>query len=196
MNLDGIGGYGDTITTLSSLSKQKESMDATTKTTNETTSDEAAVYEKSTETTPKKTTYTQNTAVIDQLKADAEARTSQLKSLVESMFTKQGKTYDEANFWNAIRQGDYEVDPETAAQAAKDIAEDGYWGVTQTSGRILSFAKALTGGDPSKIEDMRAAVEEGFKEATKSWGDTLPDISSKTYDAIMKGFDDWASQGQ
>ena len=67
-----------------------------------------------------------------------------------------------------------------------------WWGVNQTSERILSFAKALTGGDPDKIEEMREAFEKGFKEATKSWGKELPEISQKTYDAVMKGFDEWA----
>ena len=39
---------------------------------------------------------------------------------------------------------------------------------------------------------MRAAFEKGFKAATKAWGKDLPDISQKTYDAVMKKFDDWA----
>ncbi len=38
---------------------------------------------------------------------------------------------------------------------------------------------------------MKEAVEKGFKEATKSWGKDLPDISSRTYDAVMKKFDDF-----
>ena len=33
------------------------------------------------------------------------------------------------------------VDADTIAQAKKDIAEDGYWGVEKTSDRILDFAK-------------------------------------------------------
>ena len=74
-----------------------------------------------------------------------------------------------------------------------DIAEDGYWGVSQTSQRILDFATALTGGDPDKIEEMRAAFQKGFKQAEKTWGGQLPDISQRTYDAVMKGFDDMAA---
>lgn len=63
----------------------------------------------------------------------------------------------------------------------------------QTSGRILDFAKALTGGDPDKVEDMRKAFEKGYKQAEKTWGGELPDISKQTYDAVMKGFDDMAA---
>ena len=40
---------------------------------------------------------------------------------------------------------------------------------------------------------MKAAVEKGFKEATKAWGKSLPDISNNTYDAVMKQFDDYFS---
>ena len=34
------------------------------------------------------------------------------------------------------------------------------------------------------MKQMQAAVEKGFKEATKSWGKELPDISNNTYDAV------------
>ena len=37
---------------------------------------------------------------------------------------------------------------------------------------------------------MRSAFEKGYKQAEKTWGGKLPDISQKTYDAVMKKFDD------
>ena len=61
------------------------------------------------------------------------------------------------------------------------------------SERILSFAMALTGGDPDKIEDMKDAFIKGFKEATKAWGKELPELSQKTYDKVMEKFDAWAN---
>ena len=142
-----------------------------------------------------KTTYKQNTAMIDKLKADAEARTAQLRSLVEKMFTKQGQTLGTADdMWKFLASGDFEVDPAVKAQAQEDISEDGYWGVEQTSERILSFAKALTGGDPDLIDEMQEAFEKGFEEATKSWGKELPEISQKTYDAVMEKFEAWRNE--
>lgn len=160
------------------------------------TEDAAATYESSSaQSAP--TTYKQNIDLVNQLKADAEARTSQLRSLVEKMIANQGQAFGKANdMWSFIASGNYTVDAETKAQAQKDIAEDGYWGVKQTSERILSFAKALTGGDPSKAEDMRAAFEKGYKAATKAWGKELPGISKDTYDSVMKQFDDWAAEGK
>lgn len=131
------------------------------------------------------------------MKADADARTAQLRSLVEKMMTGQATAYGKANdIWSFLRSGNYTVDPATKAQAQADIAEDGYWGVNQTSDRIIDFAKALTGGDPDKIEDMRAAFEKGFKKAGKTWGGDLPDISQRTYDAVMEKFDQMAEEAK
>ena len=166
---------------------------------NNTTNESGVVYEPSKQTASAKKTYTPNTAVINQLKADAEARTAQLRSLVEKLMAGQGNaigTADDTSIWSFLRTGNFTVDAATRAQAQADIAEDGYWGVEQTSSRILDFAKALTGGDPDKIEEMREAFEKGFKQATEAWGDKLPDISQRTYDATMKKFDDWAAEAQ
>lgn len=156
-----------------------------------------AVYEPSdaTQTDSAKKTYKPDTNLINKLKADADARTQQLRSLVEQMMTKQSTAYGNANdIWSFLREGNYTVDPATKAQAQADIAEDGYWGVNQTSDRIIQFANALTGGDPDKIEDMRSAFEKGYKMAEKKWGGKLPEISSQTYKAVMDKFDKLAEE--
>ena len=158
---------------------------------------EGVIYEPGKDASAQKSTktYTPNTELVNKLKADAEARTNQLKSLVEKLMLGQGNAIGQADdIWSFLRTGNFTVDAETKAQAQADIAEDGYWGVNQTSDRILDFAKALTGGDPSKIETMRDAFKKGFEMATKTWGGKLPDISQKTYEATMKKFDDWANE--
>ena len=63
--------------------------------------------------------------------------------------------------------------------------------VKQTSERIFSFAQALAGDDEEKMTKMKEAFEKGFKEATKTWGKELPDISQNTRDAVLKKFDDY-----
>lgn len=154
-----------------------------------------AVYEPSneTETDSVKKTYKRNTALVSKLKADQEERQKQLQNIVEQLMTKQGQTFNSANgIWSILAGGNLEVDEETKLQAQKDIAEDGYWGVKQTSERILDFANALTGGDPDKIEEMREAFKKGYKQAEDTWGGKLPEISQKTYDAVMAGFDKMA----
>lgn len=176
-----------------SAAKEKTSAEeATTKTTEDT----GVIYEHSTDTNTSSTkkTYKPDTALINKLKADADARTSQLRSLVEQMMGKQATTYGNANdIWSFLRSGNYTVDPATKAQAQTDIAEDGYWGVGQTSDRIIQFATALTGGDPDKIEAMRDAFKKGYAQAEKTWGGSLPEISQKTYDAVMEKFDKLAA---
>ncbi len=150
----------------------------------------AAVYEKSNAST----SYKKDSATIAQLKQDAERRTQQLRSIVEKMMTKQGKTFTNASDMYAfLRSGNYEVDAATQAQAQADIAEDGYWGVEQTSDRLVSFAQALAGGDASKADEMIAAVQKGFKQATKAWGDKLPDICQQTVDRTVEKLNNWKS---
>lgn len=164
--------------------------------TTSTAADTGVVYEHSTETAAStKTTYTPNTELVNKLKADAEARTAQLQSIVQQLMSKQATTYGNAtDIWSFLRSGNFTVDAATKAQAQEDISEDGYWGVNQTSDRIIQFATALTGGDPDKIEEMREAFQKGYKQAEKTWGGELPEISQKTYDAVMEKFDKLASE--
>lgn len=157
-----------------------------------TKTDTGVVYEKSSDQTSGTVTKKTDYALINKLKADAEERTSQLRSLVEKMMTKQGVAIGTADsMWNFLAKGDFTVDEATRAQAQADIADDGYWGVDQTSDRILDFAKALSGNDPEKADLLLDAFKKGFKEATKSWGQDLPDISQRTYDAVVEKFNKW-----
>lgn len=157
-------------------------------TTSSKTEKDGVVYEKN-----NRDYKTKNAALISQLKSDAENRVAQMQSLVQKMFSKQGITIGTADdMWKVLASGKFTADPSTIAQAKEDIGEDGYWGVKQTSERIFSFAKALSGGDAEQMEKMRKAFEKGFGQATKSWGKSLPSISHQTYDAVEKMFDDYA----
>jgi hypothetical protein len=181
--------------TASSVSKEETTAAQTTASTSKA-EETGVIYEPSTEsqTSSVKKTYTPDTNLINKLKADSDARTSQLKSLVEQMIGKQATAYGNANdIWSVLRSGNFTVDAATKAQAQADIAEDGYWGVNQTSDRIIQFATALTGGDPDKIEEMRSAFLKGYEKAQKTWGGELPEISQQTYDAVLKKFDELAA---
>lgn len=178
--------------TQSSATKAAES----TNTSKNTSSSEGAVYEKgsTTKTSSSNGIYSKSD-IVARMKRDTETRTAQLRSLVEKMMTSQGSKIGQADdMWRFLAKGNFTVSADVKAQAQADIAEDGYWGVKQTSDRIVEFAKALTGGDSSKAEEMRAAFEKGFKAATGAWGSKLPSISQQTYDAVMEKFDDWAGK--
>ncbi len=199
MSVNGVTGSGSAYSAYAVSAQTTEAKtEAKTETTGNTTETAGVVYEPSEEAktaAAAKKTYKTDANLVAKLKADAEARTAQLQSLVEKMLTKQGQTYNAANdIWSILSSGNFTVDPATKAQAQADIADDGYWGVDQTSKRILDFATALTGGDPDKIEEMRAAFQKGYKQAEKTWGGKLPDISQRTYDAVLKGFDDLAKE--
>lgn len=162
-----------------------------TKTSAVAASTDAAVYEKSDED---KAAALANHKIdfetLDRLKADAEARTAQLRGLVEKLLLKQGGTFENSQGLASIFRR-LEVDEETRAQAQEDISEDGYWGVEQTSDRIVSFAKALAGDNLELAQQMYEAVKEGFKQAGKEWGEDLPEISNQTMDATYKKLDEW-----
>lgn len=156
------------------------------------------VYETS-EAKEQKATYSVNKmsaedrkALVNQLKADAEARQNQFMNMVYQMMNQQTNAYGKANnIWEFLASGDYTVDAATKAQAQADIAEDGYYGVDQTSSRIFDFACALAGDDVDKMKEMQEAFEKGFKQAEKTWGGKLPDISYETQEAVNKKFEDY-----
>lgn len=192
MNVNGISGL-TAATEAAAYSTQKNAHDK--KDTKNTMTDVGAVYEASDSKATKKT-YTTDAETVAKLKADADEKTAQFRQLVEKLFSQQAGTSDIADsIWRKFASGNFTADAETIKQAQADIAEDGYWGVEQTSDRIFSFAKALSGGDPDKMDKMLEAFKKGYEQATKAWGQKLPDISSRTYDAVMKKFEDYKNAG-
>ena len=165
-----------------------------------------AVYEKATQESTK-TPYSINkmskedrAALVKQLKADQESRQNSLTNLVSQMLGKQAGMYGIANgddsIWKIFANGNFTVDEATKAQAQKDISDDGYWGVKQTSQRLFDFASALAGDDEDKMRQMQSAMQKGFDQATSAWGKDLPDISSQTLDAANKLFEEYYKSKQ
>ena len=181
------------------VDKNTSNSDAVSKTADKAYSGESATYEKG--SIEPKATYSINkmskeerAALVNQLKADAEQRQSQFLDIVRKTISGQAGAFGKANddsIWRTLASGNFTVDAATKAQAQKDIGEDGYWGVKQTSQRLFDFASALAGDDADKMKEMQAAMEKGFKQATKSWGGKLPGISQDTLAAANKLFDDY-----
>ena len=181
------------------VDKNTSNSDAVSKTADKAYSGESATYEKG--SIEPKATYSINkmskeerAALVNQLKADAEQRQSQFLDIVGKTISGQAGAFGKANddsIWRTLASGNFTVDAATKAQAQKDIGEDGYWGVKQTSQRLFDFASALAGDDPEKMKKMQEAMEKGFKQATKSWGGKLPGISQDTLAAANKLFDDY-----
>lgn len=144
----------------------------------------------------KKATYSINkksaadrAAIVEQMKKDLANRKNQLSDLVSQMLSKQAGTSKLADLFTPDKLRN--VSAEDIAKAKDDISEDGYWGVKQTSQRLFDFASALAGDDEEKMKEMQAAMEKGFKLATKAWGQELPGICKDTLNAANKLFDDY-----
>lgn len=178
------------------LSKVTDTASAAAAKTNTAKTDassaEGVIYDKSSSTTTGTDYKTNNAALIQKLKQDSEDRINQLKDIVSQMMAKQGTAIGKADdIWSFLASGDFTIDEAAKKKAQEEISEDGYWGVKQTSDRILDFAKALSGNDSSKADLLLDAFKKGFEEATKTWGKDLPDISKQTYDAVVEKFDKW-----
>ena len=192
MDMNAINSVTSTFNSYQTSQASKKVSETADKTTTTDKTETGVVYEKSSQTDKNTVTKKTDQKMVEKLKADAKQRTSQLRSLVEKMMTKQGTAIANADsMWSFLAEGNFTVDEETQKQAQADIAEDGYWGVEQTSDRILDFAKALSGNDPEKADLLIDAFKKGFDDATKSWGKDLPDISKRTYDAVLEKFDKW-----
>ncbi|SDB17997.1 hypothetical protein [Eubacterium oxidoreducens] len=183
MDINTINNYRTTYSSTTATKKVAKSV-ASDNTNSKATTSESSVKQT--------TTSTDRSAIVNQLKSDSEARNNQLISYVQQMMQQQGATIGNADsVWRFLASGDYTVSEAAQKQAQELISEDGYYGIEQTSDRIVEFAKALSGGDASYAEELLDAFKKGFKEATKSWGQELPEISQKTYDAVLEKFSSW-----
>lgn len=150
--------------------------------------DKGVVYEPSNEAKDSANNkITDYAAVVTKMKKELSAKNEHLQDLVNQLLSKQAVKYTSL----AEMYRNLEVDPATQEQAAEEVSEDGYWGVEQTSDRLVAMAQALSGGDSSKADELIAAVKKGFDEATEAWGEELPDICRKTIDTAVNKLEQW-----
>ncbi len=134
----------------------------------------------------------QRAALIDSMKTSLQTSQQKLFDQVNQLLSRQGMTMRVGEgAWKVFAEGNFQVDAETKSAAQQAISEDGEWGVKKTSERLVTFAKALVGGDRAKVDLMRDAFIKGYEAAGKAWGGCLPGIAKETYDATMKLFDEW-----
>lgn len=185
MSVNGITNVASSYTnTAQAAAKRAESVSTDAKKVEDT----GVVYEKSDNATDSKNNkITDYSAIVSNLKKELSDKNTQLQNLVNQLLGKQANKYTKlADLYKNLN-----ADPATIEQAKKDIADDGYWGVDQTSDRLVSMAQALSGGDTEKADLMIKAIKKGFDQATKDWGEDLPDICKNTIDAAVKKLEDW-----
>ena len=111
-----------------------------------------------------------------------------MKALVEKTLGVQvGKSMTADELADMLELG------KTPEEAAAAISEDGAWGVNAVSTRLLNMAIQLSGGDASKAEMLKEAVQKGF-EAVGAL-EALPLVCQDTYTETMKRFDYWIEHG-
>ncbi|SCY39946.1 hypothetical protein [Alkaliphilus peptidifermentans] len=165
--------------------REKRSKDSINNKSNENeilSSEKKVTYEN-----PKKT---KEHDIILKLKAESEANHKQLLRLVRELLQRQGYKAIEMS---ELQDDDIQVDDTARNEAAALIAEDGPLGAEKTSDRIVAFAKAISGGDKDKLEKLKNAIIEGFKQAEDMLG-YLPEVSKETYRLVMEKLDNWANE--
>lgn len=99
----------------------------------------------------------------EQLKALSDQRIASFKNMVSNMLGKQVKTLNKALFEGIT------ISPEEQQAALEAISPGGEWSPEAVSENILNMAKALSGGDVSKLELLKNAVIKGFEAAETTW---------------------------
>jgi hypothetical protein len=165
------------------------------------------VYVKSTETEKNtsikdavKMTASQRAALVESLKAQQAEQEKEFLNMIRKSLGDQANTFLKANatlsmdndgMWRFLADGNFTVDLETKTKAQEAISEDGEYGIKKTSERLFQFASALAGDDVEKMKKMQAAIQEGYAQATASWGKELPSICKDTIDATEKLFEEY-----
>ncbi len=127
-------------------------------------------------------------AAVERLKAGVNQAYDNLRNLVLRLLQRQGQATDDCGTLPDILQ----LDNEARAEAAAAIAPDGPLSAEAVSDDIVEFAKAISGGDKSKLEMLKGAIEKGFSEAAGLLGGKLPDVSLKTKELVWQKLDAWA----
>lgn len=124
-----------------------------------------------------------------QLEGIKNEQAESLKSLVQQMLGKQAGKSGAGGIESIIGT------KQTEETATDDFYNDPEWGVDAVATRLMDMAVALSGGDTSKIAELRDAVERGFKAAGVEFGKELPGVCQSTYTETMKRFDYWEENG-
>lgn len=128
---------------------------------------------------------------LDALLAESDRQAQEIINLILPAVEQQGLNLSK------VVSGEQKLsaDPATIEAAKAATADGGEFSIEKVSERILDFAKAQIGDDPSKLASVRAAVEKGFEDAAQALGGTLPELSEKTRANIMATFDRWQDDG-
>jgi hypothetical protein len=151
-------------------------------------------------TSPKKVTYDKPQSkpdldAIQKLKEEIDKSHERVKQLIIAMFKRQGLEVPDLNDVKIADLKNIKIDKTAQKEAEAMIADGGEFSALNVSNRIVEFAKVVAGGDRSKVEQLKAAVEDAYNEVKREFGDEeLPAITQVTYQMIMAKLDAWGRE--
>ena len=130
--------------------------------------------------------------IDEALKKYEEDKVANFKSFISSMVTEQGSKASP----NMVLYGENISFMSSDKVDETDESDESYNSVDAVAGRIMDMAISLSGGDSDKIDLLRNAVKEGFKQAgVDVESDDALQISKDTYNEIMDRFEIWEKEG-
>lgn len=129
---------------------------------------------------------------ISALEKMADQANENLRRLVENLILKQGNDYQVFKLKGIAEK--YQGSISDIEKAELAISENGEFGIKAVSDRLVNFAKAISGGDKSKISQLKSAIDKGFAAAKDALGGYLPPICNETYKETMRKLDDWIQE--
>ena len=123
-----------------------------------------------------------------------------LSRMAERIITKQ---YSEGNQFYKLLYGHIalRIDPnlrskdmapsreELMKRAREMVGENAPFSSETIASQIVRVVGDLSEGDPAKTERFRAAVHDAFAKLATMSGGRMPELTQKTYDAVMEGLD-------
>lgn len=123
-----------------------------------------------------------------------------LSRMAERIITKQ---YSEGNQFYKLLYGHIalRIDPslrskdmgpsreELMKRAREMVGQDGVFSPDKIATQIVDFTQQLAEGDAEKTERFRAAIQDAFAKLSSMSGGEMPELTQKTYDAVMEGLD-------
>ena len=150
-------------------------------------------------TSEKKVTYDQpgvkpDWKTIQKLIDESDRANSKLEQIVTELLRRQGLKFKDIYDIQAQQLQGVEIDETAQKEAQAMLEEGGELSAAKVSDRIVEFAKAISGGDKSKLDQLKKAIDDGFAAAQGVLGRVLPEISKQTYEMVMTKLDDWAKE--
>lgn len=131
---------------------------------------------------------------VQQLWDESEKAHAQLKQIVVALLKRQGLEFQDIKEIVHEELDEVTIDEIAQKETQAMLEEGGELSAAKVSDRIVDFAKAISGGDKTKYDLLKAAIDDGFEAAGIEFGEELPEICNETYQLTMEKLDAWVKE--